>query len=511
MAVSAKKISMLLFIFFFMPLYGKEPQQVQIKNPRERLLMDFNWRFAYGHRTDIQKDFSHGTSYFSYLAKAGYGDGPASKDFDDRSWRLLDLPHDWAVELPFDSTASFSHGYKSVGRNFPQWSIGWYRKSFVVPKEDFGKRIVIEFDGVYRNATVWFNGFFLGEEKSGYNGFSYDITDYIDYGGKNVVAVRVDATMEEGWFYEGAGIYRHVWLKKIQPLHIDDKSVFIRPSISGDITKVVTNILISNESGSTKDFILELAITDSSGKIIARRSTNQNVLEASSRSLFDDSLFIPSPHLWSVESPYLYKINAILKSNLETVDSIAIPFGIRSIYFDAQKGFFLNGKHVLLKGTNNHQDHAGVGVALSDGLQEYRIRRLKEMGCNAYRCSHNPPTPELLDVCDRLGMLVVDENRLMGTTPEHLELLKRMILRDRNHPSVILWSIGNEEWAIEGNETGARIATTMQRFVHSLDSTRPVTYANSGGWGKGISTVQEVMGYNYIFNGDIDKHHQEFP
>jgi len=511
MAVSAKKIAMLLLLFCFIPLYGKEPQQVQIKNPRERLLMDFNWKFAYGHRTDFQKDFSHGTSYFSYLAKAGYGDGPASKDFDDRSWRLLDLPHDWAVELPFDSTASFSHGYKSVGRNFPQRSIAWYRKSFVMPKEDLGKRIVLEFDGVFRNATVWFNGFYLGENQSGYYGFSYDVTDYVDYGGKNVVAVRVDATMEEGWFYEGAGIYRHVWLNKFQPLHINDKSAFVHSSISGDTAKVFVDISISNESETPKNCNLELAITDSSGKIIVSKSANQNVLEAFSQSLLNDSLSIVSPHLWSVESPYLYKIHAVLKSNLKTVDSIVIPFGIRSIFFDAQKGFFLNGKHVLLKGTNNHQDHAGVGVALPDGLQEYRIRRLKEMGCNAYRCSHNPPTPELLDGCDRLGMLVIDENRLMGTTSEHLELLKRMILRDRNHPSVILWSIGNEEWAIEGNETGARIATTMQRFVHSLDSTRPVTYANSGGWGNGISTVQEVMGYNYIFNGDIDKHHQDFP
>ena len=193
------------------------------------------------------------------------------------------------------------------------------------------------------------------------------------------------------------------------------------------------------------------------------------------------------------------------------VDRYETTFGIRSVRFDPNEGFFLNGKHVAIKGTNNHQDHAGVGTAIPDALQEFRITRLKSMGCNAYRCSHNPPTPELLDTCDRLGMLVLDENRLMGVSPEHFQQLERMILRDRNHPCVIAWSIGNEEWAIEGNIKGARIASTMQAFVKRLDPTRRVTAAISGGWGQGISTVIDLMGYNYIAHGNIDEHHGKFP
>ena len=181
---------------------------------RERLLMDSNWLFALGHAYDTDKDFKHGTSYFSYWTKTGYGDGPAAGNFDDRAWRIINLPHDWAVEMPFDSKGSHSHGYKAVGRNFPESSVGWYRKKFSIPESDLGRRIVIEFDGVHRDSRLWINGFYIGTEHSGYSSFQYDITDYLNYGGENVIAVRVDVTMEEGWFYEGAGIYRHVWLTK---------------------------------------------------------------------------------------------------------------------------------------------------------------------------------------------------------------------------------------------------------------------------------------------------------
>ena len=222
-------------------------------------------------------------------------------------------------------------------------------------------------------------------------------------------------------------------------------------------------------------------------------------------------LDVSNPKLWSLESPYLHKLITTLRSQGEVVDRYETNFGIRSVRFDPNEGLFLNGKHVAIKGTNNHQDHAGVGTAIPDALQEFRITRLKSMGCNAYRCSHNPPTPELLDICDRLGMLVLDENRLMGVSPEHFQQLERMILRDRNHPCVIAWSIGNEEWAIEGNVKGARIAATMQAFAKRLDPTRRVTAAISGGWGQGISTVIDLMGYNYIAHGSIDEHHGKFP
>ena len=477
---------------------------------RERLLMDFGWRFAFGHASDPSRDFRTGTSYFSYFAKAGYGDGAASKTFDDRSWRILDLPHDWAVELPFSPAAGYSHGYKPVGRQFPETSIGWYRKTFSLPGSDLGRRISIEFDGVHRNSIVWVNGFYLGEEHSGYSGFRYDITDYLNYGGENVVAVRVNATMEEGWYYEGAGIYRHVWLTKTSPLHVASNGTFVASELKEAFAVVTTRTTIVNEQLNDAVFDIDQTIIDPDGKTVAESVEKQLTLKSGEQAEFSCSMKVTNPRLWSIEDPHLYKLITRVRPDDSPTDATETPFGIRTIRFDPNEGFFLNGKHVYLKGTNNHQDHAGVGTAVPDALQEFRIKKLKEMGANAYRCSHNPPTPELLDACDRLGMLVIDENRLMGTNEEHFSLLKRMIYRDRNHPSVFIWSIGNEEWAIEGTVTGARIASTMQAFVQRLDPTRRVIYPNSG-WGHGISDVIDVMGFNYIFNGDIDRQHAAFP
>jgi beta-galactosidase len=478
---------------------------------RERLHMDFGWRFALGHAWDTDKDFNHGTSYFSFYTKTGYGDGPAAPDFDDRGWRILDLPHDWAVELHFDSTGGHSHGYRAIGRNFPENSIGWYRKSFFIPESDLGKRISIQFDGVHRNSRVFVNGFYLGEEHSGYYPFEYDVTDYLNYGGDNVVAVRADATMEEGWFYEGAGIYRHVWLLKTGPLHVARYGTFVTSEIKGDGALVTVRTTIANESTVAANFSLGQSVYDSGGKLVDNKIIENLSLAPFEQKEYLTVFSISDPRLWSVETPYLHKLVTSVIVNGKLADRYETTFGIRTIRFDPNEGFFLNGKHVKLKGTNNHQDHAGVGTAIPDALQEYRIARLKEMGSNAYRCSHNPPTPELLDVCDRHGMMVIDENRLMGSNREHLEKLETLIMRDRNHPSVIVWSLGNEEWAIEGNPKGARIASTMQAMAKSLDTSRAITVASSGGWGQGVSTVIEVMGFNYIFNGDIDRHHAEFP
>ncbi|RPI04556.1 MAG: glycoside hydrolase family 2 protein, partial [Ignavibacteriae bacterium] len=483
----------------------------RVTGGRERLLLDFNWRFAFGNAVSAEKDFKTGTGYFSYVTKAGFGDGAAAKNFDDRSWRLLNLPHDWAVELPFDMNASYSHGYKTVGRNYPETSIGWYRKTFAIPATDLGKKISIEFDGVHRHSLVWLNGFYLGEEQSGYSGFSYDVTDYLNYGGDNVVAVRVDATMEEGWYYEGAGIYRHTWLTKTEPLHVAHHGTFVSSIVNEKSATVTVSTEVANESRMGKGFALEQVIYDSHGAVVSRKELKRISLPSGASQEFVCALNVSNPNLWSIETPSLYKLITSIKTDRKIVDITETSFGIRTIRFDAREGFFLNGKHLSLKGTNVHQDHAGVGTAIPDALQEFRIKRLKEMGSNAYRCSHNPPTPELLDVCDRLGMLVIDENRLMGINAQHLDLLKRMIRRDRNHPCVFVWSIGNEEWAIEGNSTGERIASTMQEYVKKIDPTRRVTYAHSG-WGeKGISMVQDVMGFNYIFNGDIDKQHERRP
>jgi beta-galactosidase len=480
-------------------------------SPREKVLMDRGWRFSFGHPSDKEKDFNYGQSVFSSFAKAGFGDGPASPGFDDRAWRKLDLPHDWAVEAPFDPGASHSHGYKAAGKNFPERSIGWYRKTFVVPKSDEGKRISINFEGVFRNSTVWINGHYLGVEPSGYSSFQYNLTEYLNYGGDNVVVVRVDASMEEGWFYEGAGIYRHVWLTKTSSLHVQHDGTFVSSEIKNNNANITIRTTVVNDGMVTAEFTLHQTLYDNKGTMVDSVNIGTLAVRAGESKEFVNRIELKNPTRWSLENPYLYRAVTTVSSNGKISDVYATSFGIREVRWDPNTGFHLNGTPIKLQGTNNHQDHAGVGAALPDELQRFRIMKLKEMGCNAYRCSHHPPSPELLKACDELGMLVIDENRLMGTSDPILKELKRMIVRDRNHPSVILWSLGNEEWAIEGNETGARIASTMQAYAHRLDSTRLTTVAVSGGWGNGISRVIDVMGYNYISHGSTDQQHQKFP
>jgi beta-galactosidase len=478
---------------------------------REHLLLDDNWRFAFGHPFDTAKDFGHATGYFSYFAKAGYGDGPAAAGFDDRAWRVLSLPHDWAVEMPFDPKAGYSHGYRAVGRDFPDTSVGWYRRRIPIAASDLGRRISVQFDGVFRDSEVWINGYYLGRETSGYSGFRYDLTDYLRYGGDNVIAVRVNATMEEGWFYEGAGIYRHVWLDKTASLHVAPDGVFATSELKADAAEVNARAVVANDGTAPASIDIEQELIAADGRRVAFAAVPNLEVAAGSEGEFSAILTVPHPRLWSLEDPCLHTLVTTVRSGGSIVDRCETTVGIRTVRFDPNLGFFLNGVRVELKGTNEHQDFAGVGVAVPDAIQSYRVARLKSMGSNAVRCAHNIPAPAFLEACDRLGMLVVDENRRMGVTPEILGEFRRMILRDRNHPSVILWSMGNEEWSMEGNITGARVASAMQAFGRRLDPSRSFTAAVSGGWEGGIGTVTDVMGYNYIIQGDIDRHHAIFP
>jgi beta-galactosidase len=477
----------------------------------ERSRFDDDWRFAFGHPFDSGKDFGHATGYFSYFAKAGYGDGAAASKFDDRAWRTLSLPHDWAVELPFDPKGSYSHGFRKMGPHFPETSVGWYRKHFSVPASDLGRKVYLQFDGIFRDSQVWINGYYLGRQASGYTASRYELTDYLNYDGENVVAVRVDAMMEEGWFYEGAGIYRHVWLDKLAPLHIAPEGVSVTTELKEGAADISIEATVSNEGPETASFNVTEEIQAEDGVPLASHTEENLAVAAGEAATFPVTLSLASPKLWSVENPYLHRLVTTVRSKGAVVDRRETPFGVRSIHFDPDHGFFLNEVRVELKGTNEHQDLGGLGVAVPDSLQDYRIKRLKSMGANAIRTAHNPPSPEFLDACDRLGMLVLDETRRMGTSPEILEEFRQMILRDRNHPCVILWSMGNEEWSMEGNITGARVAATMQAFGRKLDPTREFTAASSGGWESGIGTVTQVMGYNYIVQGDIDLHHRLFP
>ena len=504
-------LSLILLLGIFSVFAQSEQNKDQATQGREHLLMDFGWKFNFGQWGNFDNDFKSGTGYFTYFAKTGYGDGPSASNFDDRAWRSLDVPHDWAVEQPFSGEASHSHGYKTVGWKYPETSVGWYRKSFDVPNSDLGRKISVQFDGVFRNSIVWVNGFYLGNEQSGYAGFEYDISDYLNYGGNNVIAVRVDASIEEGWFYEGAGIYRHVWLNKTNPLRIGQYGIFASSELEGQNAIVTARATINNDGKNVENFKIEQSIVDAKGNTIATGNVDHLSLKPTVSKEYFCKIKVTNPSLWSPDAPYLYKLITKVYAGGTVVDQQETNLGIRTLCFDAHDGFFLNGKHLKLMGTNNHQDHAGVGCAIPDALQEFRIASLKAMGSNAYRCSHNPPTPELLDACDKLGMLVLDENRLQGINQEHFDLLKRLILRDRNHPSVVAWSLGNEEWAIESNIKGARITETMQRYAQTIDSTRRYTVAVSGGCGNGSSKTVDMMGFNYLTQCNIDDYHTKFP
>ncbi len=460
-------------------------------SPRERLLMDPGWRFHLGDldTTGTLSDDPHMQTYLS--VKTGMAGGPAGPDFDDSAWRIVDLPHDFVVEGAFDPTHNLDHGY------LPH-DVGWYRKSFDLPAEDLGKRIYLEFDGVFRNSTVWVNGCMLGTQPSGYISFRYDVTDALNYGAINTIAVRVDARNFEGWWYEGGGIYRHVWLLKVDPLHVTPWGVFAecRPLRDAlDTWDVIIHTELTNATDTAARCGIESLIVDEQGNAIARARSSK-ALPASTTTEVTQTVSVVNPRLWSVDAPHLHRVITVVKSGKTVTDRVETTFGFRSIRFDANEGFFLNGQPLKIKGTCNHQDHAGVGVALPDRLHAYRIERLKEMGSNAYRCAHNPPAPELLDACDRLGMLVMDEVRHMDSSPQGLFELESMIRRDRNHPSVILWSLGNEE-LIQASDIGGRIVTTMKRLARKLDPTRPVTVAMNGAWGGPVTQAVDVQGCNY--------------
>ena len=498
---SLSLVLLFLFVSFHCPAASS-----QTNSPRERVLLDFGWKFHLGNSWGIAQN----------LAKAGTGSGPASTSFSDASWRPIDLPHDWAIELPFDPKADGSHGFKALGTGFPENSVAWYRRSFDLPQSDSGKRIWLEFDGVFRDAVVFVNGWSVGHHESGYSGFRYDITDVANCGGRNVVAVKVDATQSEGWFYEGAGIYRHVWLVKTSPLAIAPDGTFVRAQFNNNIPIGPAGIHIQtrlvNQQKVPADAVAEYEVINPDGKSL-RTTKRSATLKRASTQTIDLTIALPNHVLWSPESPSLYHLITTLTSKGGAVlDRTETEFGIRTVAFDVTNGFLLNGKPYVLKGTCNHQDHAGVGAALPDRLQYFRIAKLKEMGCNAYRTSHNPPTPELLAACDRLGMLVMDENRLLGSDAQNLERFEGQILRDRNHPSVVIWSIANEEFTVQGTPAGGRVAQTMEALIKRLDPSRPITYpAPVGNDFYGINGVIEVRGWNYHVGHDMDDYHKEHP
>lgn len=484
------------------------------QNVRETIRLDDGWKFAFGNAADPKKDFGCGTEYFNYLTKANsiHNEGPYAANFNDSTWQEVKVPHDWVTILPYADVASHSHGYKTVGYKYPETSVGWYRKTINIPASDLGKHIALQFDGIFRNARVWFNGFYMGTEPSGYATQVYDVTEYVNYGGDNLICVRADATLEEGWFYEGAGIYRDAWLMKSAAVGVAPFGTFVYADLKQPYDKVTIYVEteVNNHSLTTQQCEVSHRLLDADGREVAKSESSTIMLRA--KQTLNSQLLtlnLNVPHLWSPADPYLYKVETTVKVDGRVTDVYETTTGIRDVEFDADRGFLLNGQPLKLKGVNMHQDHAGVGAAIPDALQAWRIKQLKKMGCNAYRASHNPMTPALLDICDREGILVIDENRLTGINEEHLRLLERMIKRDRNHPSVILWSNGNEEWGMENTIQGTRIAAAMREYTLLLDPTRHSTIANAGG--REMVKGLDVVGFNYIVQNDVDNQKKNNP
>jgi len=477
---------------------------------REKILINNGWSFSLGYAGDMQRDFTHGTEYFTYVTKVlsnNGNNGPVSPQFDDSAWQKVSLPHDWVVDLPYSPDASHSHGYKCVGWKYPESSVGWYRKKIFIPDEDRGKRILIEFEGIFRDSEVFCNGIYMGHERSGYASTVYDMTEYVDFGKDNLITVRADASLEEGWFYEGAGIYRNVYLHKtaqtaVEPYGVILKDYRFTPDRSS--CTVVSEVKVG-KIGAESEYLIAQTLLDSDGRSVATAFSDQT------NPLME--LQVTAPKLWSVDSPYLYTLRTCIYKGGYAIENLLdeydVRIGIRSIDFDPQRGFLLNGYRVELKGCDLHLDHAGVGTAVPDELWRYKLEQLKLYGFNAIRSSHNPASPAMLDLCDELGFLVIDENRMFGINDEHFGLLERMIRRDVNHPSVILWSIGNEEWAVEYAPIGRNIARRMVDFVHGIDTTRPVTYGNCSG--REAVLACDVFGYNYVVQNYIEEFHSRYP
>ncbi|SFT19347.1 beta-galactosidase GalA [Paenibacillus sp. BC26] len=407
-------------------------------------------------------------------------------------WETVNLPHDWLVEEEFSKDGPLERGYKKSG-------VGCYRKMFDIPAADEGKKIIIEFDGVMRHSSVWVNGHFVGTHPSGSVPFFYDITDIVRYGdeGRNVIFVKVDARDYEGWWYDGAGIYRHVWLTTTDRLHVGQWGTYVTtPAVSEATSTVRIETTVNNEYRIAKDCELVIEIVDANGEVVASARSAATIPDGEIHT-FVQQVEVSDPLLWSLEAPNLYKAIAMVIENGTETDRYETIFGIRTIEFTTDNGFFLNGKRTVIKGLCVHQDFAGVGVALPDSIIAYKLQLLQEMGANAYRSAHHPPTKELLEMCDRMGIMVIDENRRLDSSPEGIKNLKHMLYRDRNHPSIIAWSLENEE-QLEGTVMGARILATLVQVTKKLDPTRPTTAALNHGFNDGgYSDELDIVGYNY--------------
>jgi beta-galactosidase len=442
----------------------------------------------------------------------------------DKNWRALNLPHDWSIEGTFskDNPASPEGGALPGG-------IGWYRKTFTVPLASKGKQVYIDFDGVYQHSDVWVNGQHLGFRPNGYISFRYELTKYLNYGGVNVIAVKVNnAEQPNSRWYSGSGIYRNVWLVTTNPVAIDHWGTYVTtPRLGIKSAGVVVKTTVRNSQSTAKPYTVRTKILDADNKLVAVGGSIPSKAQLSDSTVsFESTLAVHAPRLWSVESPYLYKVVTEVLIDKKVVDTYTTPLGIRSFEFDADKGFILNGKSLKILGVCDHHDLGSLGAAINTRALERQLQILKGMGVNGIRTSHNPPAPELLDLCDKMGFIVMDEAFDMWKCKKtkydyhlfwdewHKRDLQDQILRDRNHPSVFIWSIGNEigEQYSRTDTVGRVIARELAGIVRSLDN-RPITAANNDpepGSNIIASGALDIIGYNY-HHQDYDSFHKRYP
>lgn len=468
------------------------PDALRAASPRQRLSLDRGWRF---HLGDIEVPGPRVDNETYDSTKAGAAAGAAATDYDDSGWPLVDVPHDFVVEQPYVKEENNAQGYRPK-------DVGWYRRTLRFDATDRGRHLELQLDGLATTATVWFNGSVVANVLSGYSSTYVDLTPFALFGDEpNIVAIRVDSRQLQGWWYEGGGLYRHTWLVKRAPVHLVTDGVYAHPrprdGEAGERWRIPIEATLENIAQSTADAQIDAILFDADDRPLGKATaaiTIASLAQAEARLAID----VAAPRLWSIEQPTLHRVEVTVSRNGAVQDRESVAIGFRTQRFDADKGFFLNGRPVKLQGTCNHQDHAGLGVALPDSIIEFRLKRLNEMGCNAIRASHNAQTRELLDAADRLGILVMNENRLFDTSPDYLALLEGLVRRDRNHPSVILWSVFNEE-PLEGTAQGYEMVRRLAAAVKRLDDTRPVTAAMNGGFFTPVNVAQavDVVGFNY--------------
>lgn len=470
--------------------------ETQANEVRTTVPLDFGWKFVKG---DVS--------------------GAHRPDLDDSDWHDVDVPHDWSIFGPFEKNnavppedfTKWVRWTKDGAQGYLPKGIGWYRKHFTVPAEYESKKVFIEFDGVYRNSDVWLNGHHLGNHLSGYISFVYDLTPHLDYGEENVLSVRVDARKKEEWWYQGCGIYRHVRLLIVNKLHVAKWGTFVTtPEIIPGKATVKIRTQVQNDDNQPRQCTLVSKVMDMDHRMVSS-TVSAHTIRADELYEFDQTVTVENPTLWSIENAYLYNVITEVKNKRQLADKYNTAFGIRTIFFDPQKAFFLNGKYVKIKGSDDHDDFAGLGTALPERIHIKRVELLKSAGANFLRASSHPFSKEILDAADRLGILMSQETRYFDDSPWGLKMLKLMIRKDRNHPCVILWCLGNEE-AAEGTDAGSKTLKVLHEATHREDPTRFTYITQAHNYNEStFSDITDVLGCNWRSFPDLDNDHRKYP